>query len=613
MVVNKFKILSIILLLGFALQTFAVESNNLVQLDLKKASADSVDVTLVTTGNYSDNVMVRKKSDNKYVILIPKVQSSGFSNSNLNGVKDLVSNIDVKTINDTNGGYTKVTLITTKPLDIKTKTQKSAPITAEQQEYKTLIAQANTIKNNISKQEIKPVQKTEVTVNKAPVPTKTEPKKEVKNTVKGQPKEIKLTEITPEKIERAKRQESLTQLINEVEKEIAPPQEQLAFAQNMETDLVDLEDIKNVIPTENINSGNNIVFKLKSITQKPYGKALGVTLLLMMLLSLFKKKNNVEKTIDKSQFMEQLVNDTVDRVDETYSNIINNSDLSWREKYELYMDKSAKPVARANNKGNYLFIKKPVGYSDEIEQKRIELENLIQETSEIDNMLEPEIVEIATDEDAIRKTIKLKSFDNNSLKMTKRNQVNSRFKRYELDAPKQQKTVQLGKSKLHSNPRSLQDANLKISAVDEKRLKFKPQEYVMSSVDEFFSILDREEAQRASKIIKNAESSLARMKKAHSNPISQSEPKSDRLRGLIVKSEYNLDDNKSFYLVNNDGQNALVGKVNDEVFVLKKFDNNITDPIKVRKDKDNVYMVKAGDFKSLVEVNDEKMGVLIEL
>ena len=28
---------------------------------------------------------------------------------------------------------------------------------------------------------------------------------------------------------------------------------------------------------------------------------------------------------------------------------------------------------------------------------------------------------------------------------------------------------------------------------------------------------------------------------------------------------------------------------------------------------DNVYMVKAGDFKSLVEVNNNKMGVLIEL
>ena len=612
MVVNKFKLISTFLLLGLTLQCCSA-ANNLVQLDLKKSSADSVDVTLVTTENYNDNIMVRKKSDNKYVILIPQVHSSGFSNSSLNGVKDLVSDIDVKTVNDTSGGYTKVTLITTKPLDIKTKTQKSAPITAEQQEYKTLIAQANSIKNNIAKPEPKKAPKTEVTINKATVPAKSGLKKEVKTTIKEQPKEIKLTEITPEKIERAKRQESLTQLINETQKEITAPQEQPTEAIDTNVVLGDLEDIKNIIPTEKISSDTETGSKFRNIAQKPYGKALGITLLLMLLLNLFKKKNNVEKTINKSQFMEQLVNDTVDRVDETYSNIINNSDLSWREKYELYMDKSAKPVARANNKGNYLFIKKPVGYSDEIEQKRIELENLIQETSEIDNMLEPEIVEIATDEDAIRKTIKLKSFGNNSLKMTKRNQVHSRFKRYEQVTPAPQKTVNLGKSKLHTNPRSLQDANLKISAVDEKRLKFKPQDYVMSSVDEFFSILDKEESLKASKIIQNAENSLVKMKKAHSNPIKKQEPKTEKPAGLIVKSEYNLDDNRSFYLVNNNGQNALIGKVNDEVFVLKKFDNNITDPIKVRRDKDNVYMVKAGDFKSLVEVNDEKMGVLIEL
>ena len=124
MAVKKSKIIGIALLLAIASApvsgTFANGGNNLVQLDLKKSSNNSVNVTLFTSNGYNDNVMVRKKSDNKYVILIPKVQSSGYSASNLNGVRDLVSNVDVKTVNDTNGGYTKVTLITTKPLDIKT-------------------------------------------------------------------------------------------------------------------------------------------------------------------------------------------------------------------------------------------------------------------------------------------------------------------------------------------------------------------------------------------------------------------------------------------------------------------------------------------------------------
>ena len=181
MTVKKSNIVGMALLLALTVtsvsESFAnAENNNLVQLDLKRASNNSVNVTLFTSNTYNDNVLVRKKSDNKYVILIPKIQSNGFSNSSLNGVNDLVSNIDVKTVNDTSGGYTKVTLITTKPLDIKTSTQKSAPVTAEQNEYKTLIAQANAIKNNIAKQELsKKTQqqpKTEVTVNKASVAVK---------------------------------------------------------------------------------------------------------------------------------------------------------------------------------------------------------------------------------------------------------------------------------------------------------------------------------------------------------------------------------------------------------------------------------------------------------
>ena len=103
MVLKKSNIVGIALLLALAVapvsETFAnAENNNLVQLDLKRSSNNSVDVTLFTSNNYNDNVLVRKKSDNKYVILIPKVQSNGYSSSSLTGVKDLVSNVDVQMV-----------------------------------------------------------------------------------------------------------------------------------------------------------------------------------------------------------------------------------------------------------------------------------------------------------------------------------------------------------------------------------------------------------------------------------------------------------------------------------------------------------------------------------
>ena len=157
------------------------------------------------------------------------------------------------------------------------------------------------------------------------------------------------------------------------------------------------------------------------------------------------------------------------------------------------------------------------------------------------------------------------------------------------------------------------------------------QNYIMSSLDEYFAILDKEQSKMTAKssddLSKKVAASLAQVKpsmnmnrnnsglknkKAISNPISLKNQKESYLDGLIVKSGYNIDDNKGFYLVSLDGVTALVGRVKDEIFVLKKFDENV-DKMQVRLDNENVYMVKAGDFKSLVDVDDNKMGVLIEL
>ncbi len=582
MVVKKFNLISIVVLLGLmAPMAFSDAPNSLVQLDLKRTSNDAVNVTLFTTNNYNDNVMVRKKSDNKYVILIPKVQSSGFSASNFNGVRDLVSNVDVKTVNDTSGGYTKVTLITTKPLEIKTSARLSAPVTAEQRETQTLIAQANAVKNTISRQDNPPKlreQKTEITVNKAPAEKKVEPKKqEVKKP------EIKLVEIDPEKMQRQARKQHLEEMKQEVRIEQNIPEE--------------LPQLPEVVNEEQPAVVQDIQEMPKKSSAKHKAKKAGLGLL--SLLGLFALSRLFKGTVKTSAGQESFIDSisvSEPEIDKT-SDIVDNSELSWKEKYQMYLDKSASPVSRGENKGNYMFIKTP-----NIEKKRERLERLV--TEPVFDIVEPEIIE--SEDEVISKTIKLKAFGNRSksLKMTSRDK--SRFKKYEVEIPlHEQKNIELGESMLHSNPRSFADANLKITDVDKKRIKYEPKEYIMSSVDEYLSILDKEQP----KI------SAPAPKVSASNPIAKhrSESKSSYLKGLIVKSGFNIDDSKGFYLVNQDGQNALIGKVNEEVFVLKKFDKNVTSPIQVRHDKDNVYMVKAGDFKSLVEVNQDKMGVLIEL
>ena len=655
-------------------ETFAnAENNNLVQLDLKRSSNNSVDVTLFTSNNYNDNILVRKKSDNKYVILIPKVQSNGYSSSSLTGVKDLVSNVDVKTVNDTNGGYTKVTLITTKPLDIKTNTQKSSPVTAEQKEYKTLIAQANAVKNNIAKpasQPQKTVQKTEVTVNKAVqnknaskqtiqkstknittqktkqeniTPIKTEiPKiQEAQKVVKP---DIKLKEINPEKTDRQVRKEYLAELIQEtkLQKELEQaPQENLSNTNTIAGTTFD-EPVKDIseLPIENNLTlkekiKNKLIAFKNSNLPKPIKFGLLPILGFIFVLNLIKASLIKSKEL-KDSFIEHLAKRPPILNTVKYNNIVNNSELSWQEKYQRYLDESAKPVPRANNKGHYTFIKTPAEPAqNDIDQKRKALEQMLEETSyNSHEQINPEIIEVQNEEDAIQKTIKFKAFDSRktSLNITSRDKIKSRFKKYEKEIPlHEQKNIELGESLLHSNRRSLKDANLKVEDVENRgvKMKFKPSEYIMSSIDEFFSIIDKEKSVKEIKqnITTNPINNNKPIPKfdiplpkkdsntKQTNPITKlhNDTKSSYINGLIVKSGFNIDDNKGFYIVNLDGKSALIGKVNDEVFVLKKFDKNVTSPIQVRHDNANVYMVKAEGFKSLVEVNNDKMGVLIEL
>lgn len=85
----------------------------------------------------------------------------------------------------------------------------------------------------------------------------------------------------------------------------------------------------------------------------------------------------------------------------------------------------------------------------------------------------------------------------------------------------------------------------------------------------------------------------------------------------IVTSEFVIDHNKGFYLVDFEDTTALVGHIADEIFVLKKFDKKIEGNLQARMDerKENSinYMTKVGKFKALVEVTPKNMNLLIEL
>lgn len=248
---------------------------------------------------------------------------------------------------------------------------------------------------------------------------------------------------------------------------------------------------------------------------------------------------------------------------------------------------------------------------------------------------------------SISKPRKFRAFENRMLlsESKRRNSfLNKQAKTVEVQEGKH---VNLGYSQLHTSSRVLEGGNLRVGdliAMSEKFLKtqsVKPEvvnndtssaveapSYSMSTIEEFLALDEGSSRVTAPEYLsKRVAESLAQVKpsmklkkaavsdSSSTNPISRTKLKDNKklLEGLIVKSGFNIDANKGFYIVNLDGETALIGRIKDEIFVLKKFDSPIDKPIQVRQDNNNVYMVKADGFRSLVEVDNDKMGVLIEL
>lgn len=77
-----------------------------------------------------------------------------------------------------------------------------------------------------------------------------------------------------------------------------------------------------------------------------------------------------------------------------------------------------------------------------------------------------------------------------------------------------------------------------------------------------------------------------------------------------------IDKNKGFYLVDYDGQTALIGYIKDEIFVINKFDKiynpNLQTRLNERKKNKSIYLVRIDHYKALIEVSEKAMNVLIE-
>lgn len=775
MKINNRKI-SLILLLSLSLFSTSVaiaDSNSLTQLDIRKnnSSSSSVDVTLYTTTPYNDSVAVTKKSDNKYVILMPNVSKSSSKSPDLSGLGDIISNVDVKSVNDPSGSYTKVTLTTTKPINIKTHTQKSLPVTEGQKAYRTLLSQNPVHKpvpvavpvNSLKKEEVKVASvKNANKIVKDEKSSQTKITSENKISTQAAKSKSILKDTAKNKSAQAIQ---IKADVKRIDKSTPKTENLLASVNNKSSnDIVKNADsirnntVDSAAKSENITPENNIVYENNNTGRNQSNMPITLAMIFVPLLGLFFlfkliKVSMQNSTMLKKAFIANLKNKK-DSVSD-YESIIS-ADMNWQEKYQKFVAVSnanyekapkklasetldfgsvpaaslnaqpvvddtpnfvneiespavnsapvAKAVSKKANKPKVEIseaVKEMERQISKLEAENVQMQQVPSITEEPIDMSEAEYLESLEkmlhespnvektdlDDDSILKELeqnfrditvhsednaiaskmsnvskvskvkKLKAFANSKiLEETHRNKPLPKTKEEVARVVnKEGRHVNLGYSKLHSNPRLLEGANLSAADLIAKSNRFLPNPtplnfkqktndtpivaqkskssepvnnkgYTMATIDEFFALSDDQSKVTASIELSNkVAGSLANIKpsmkiqkatpKKMTNPITQlkSESQESYLNGLIVKSGFNIDKDKGFYLVNLDGEMALIGRIKEEIFVLKKFDRPIEKPLQVRQDNPNVYMVKTDGFRSLVEVSDSKMGVLIEL
>lgn len=737
--VNKKSIVTAAVLAALTLGTTVAQadnSNNLLQMDVKRSSAtDSVDVTFYTTGGATNSVVTRKSS-NRYVVLLPNVAGSSSVVPGLGGVKDLITDIDVKNVDDGIGGYTKVTFGTTKPVNIKTYMKKTAPLTQAQKDYKNLISQnhftavkpqsvakstqthANVTKSSVAvKHSTTKKATTEATkIAKHKTNDKTTFAKNLLPKVSSNPINIlntKHKEIAPKKNTQYKKVQSQKIANNSVSKPVVEnennytPKMKYDNKGNRQIDLEPRvshnvveekmpqaksvkEDPLFALPKDNQNAKQQTKSKTTAVKTPNVDETSksnlplwlfitgGVALALLVVFLVFDAISHAsEKDSDRlKSFFSISSKNQAKRRKREYSDIIEDDELSWQDKYKLYTEKDKKfhPVAKSADI-NYVTdlsgskkaviednnSEKDVSMSEfkrVVEGKNLskshkeELQNRIQSSisrmehslSQTPDVVPPEEVsnEVRSEDNIIMNNfsdIKLKSFAKQvTLKETHRSLLEEDKKQSRNKSYKEGRFVKLKNSPLSVSRRKSVSSDLNASDLmnmgnkyltnnnGEMKMDKQNENYLLTSLDEYLSILDSEDSAKSNVSVADALSQVRPSKamsrsgitnpiEKASNPMEKSNDTSSNryMNGLIVKSGYNIDSEKGFYVVNLDGVSALVGRIKDNIFVLKKFDYAVDKPIQVRLDYGTVYIVKVGGFKCLVDVSKEKMGTLIEI
>lgn len=555
---------------------------HLLKTEVRKTSIGTIKVTLYTNKPYSDAITVNKKSNYEYVILMPETANTSTMGPSLATVSDTVRSIDIKTqqYEENVKGYTKIIIHTNKPAEITPQLRVigSSESQLGDKDYKELLAQASKKKATAANR--KSVAKKHISAEKqavklAPIPQqeekpklkpKTKIKKQIKlvtpvieKRVKTPTKKVKKT-VTKPKVFAVKpvTQKTVKKVQpKKIQPQIQPQRQPQSEVKPQQQPQQTPEVVKTAPIPEDVANKTDISKHPDVITPQEPKQAPQVTqpAAPKKLRKIEKIKNIVKKGI---KIVEANLYTTLGLVAAmliVMLLIARKASSKSKKQQELFKTKlEEKPTTK-------------VDYAEKINEDmnwREKFQTYVETTKEAEAQTQPDDLTASDMED-----------------------LDDLFKNEQIT----DEDLQIGTSFEQAEEISEEEQH---PGIGFEEIQDYSTEETEASVDDLFSDEIAEEFEEEA-------------------PEAFAQEEEDEL----VKSEFAIDNQKGFYLVDFEDKTALVGHIEDEIFVLKNFDEKIEAPLQARLNEKHgdktSYMTKVGNFKGMVEVTPEKMSLLIEL
>lgn len=605
-------------------------------MDFAKISG-GVQVKLYTNKPYGDSVSVVKKSDNEYAILMPETSNSMTASPILNPVSGVVRGVSVKTQQYENGvkGYTKVLISTTSPIEIvpQVKAINVSDYQLSENDYSELLAQTSKKPKQVAakKSKTKQITKTKPVLEKTAYNTtpkkinKIEPKQ---TTVSTGTKRITQPKTAEKPVVQASKQvqQQASQSVSQPVESPKSLQETKPIATTETTSVPSpsstVQPAQNALPAPtpvvqtpiqpapkltftqkliNVAENPKLLYKYKDVVMNNLYLIGGAALIVFLLLLLGARRMTKGIKNQKEAFTKNL-NETPMQTSNFMDQI--NENMTWKEKYQTYVAASnqqqeAPSEAPAQNTAPEEPAPSPFEGGAELNELfEAEPENTVsQETVNTQSSINEDILAQyeQLERDLIAET------DVPQHEISGREDV---FGKDRLD-----ELFGMDENNIFGEENDFDTEDYSFNEMPQEPIKPRASFYeplTSAPISEPF-------------VEPFVEPMAESFTEPFTEPATESFTNIDDVKEVEeVKSEFVIDAKRGFYLVDYKDSSALIGHIEDEVFILKQFKEKIEGTLQARLDEHKGtsanYMTKVGSkFKALVEVKPDNMNLLIEL